>query len=292
MSKSIFVTIALNNHEREIGSDWEPLKIDGKAIGFLQQPLLNGLKSLAKSGNGCRYWRLRFFDNTEFSVDLLITLSDSEPEHCGEIARAIWQQLNNGSEPTEEQILAASLWLRNAKSLKRDNYEERSNRLICIDGNGLSMFSTALEKATFERAVVLLALACAYRIKIEELVNTLSAWTKDSTDLAALARRACSFNARCYFRHPVQMKYIELPLIWDRLSERFRLNEFDAELTEQTNLLYQLVTDQERAKEQRWWQLVGTILALISAMQVLGLLFQETFNSWGRWIVGLLGVGQ
>lgn len=290
MSSSIFVTIAPNNDDRAIGGKWVDLKIAERAVGFLQEPLLKGFKATTKEGEGARYWRLQFFGNTEFKVDLFVSLTAEQPSARG-TARAVWQEIKNGV-PTEDQLNVASQWLRNAKSLKLDDYEERSSRWTCVDGSGVSMFSTGLERNTFERAVVLLALACAYRIRIEELMNTLSAWTNDYTELTRLARRASLFNALCYFRHPVQMRGTELPIIWDRMSERFRLDEFDTELTEQTNLLHQLVTDQQRDKEQRRWQRVGVMLGLISAVQVLSLFSEETRNGWWTAVLGLIGAGQ
>ncbi len=153
------------------------------------------------------------------------------------------------------------------------------------------MMSPDLERGTFERAVVLLALAVAYRIRMEELINQLSECNLKANALSRVAQCALAFNAQCYFRHPVKLEYTELPLIWDGIAERFRLEQRDAELTQQAHVLYELVAGLERDREQRRWQWLAFALAIISSLQVLTLFPEQTRHAWWNafrsWLAGI-----
>lgn len=287
----MFVTIYLHKEEFSGGTGWEDLLIDKKPVAFLQDPLLNGFVGKSKTGNdGKKYWRLGFFVDTEFKTELFVVFSNASEQKEGGQARAIWQEIKDEQPaPTEKQYETASLWLRGSKSLRPEAYEERGGRYLCIDGSGISMMSRAQEKSTFERVVILLALAVAYRVQIERLINELSQCGQDAIALGRLARRALTFNARCYFRHPVKMNNIELPLVWDAIVERYRLQQLGAELTEQANVLYKLVAGMERDREQRRWQWVGLALAFISALQVLTLFSEQTRQGWWETVITWLG---
>ncbi|MBW7656583.1 hypothetical protein K1I42_04675 [Hydrogenophilus thermoluteolus] len=233
---------------------------------------------------------LDFFCDTEFKTELFVVFTETPEQKGGMLARAVWQEIKGEKgEPTEQQYEAASWWLRGSKSLRSEAYDERSGRYLCVDGNGLSMMSSALERPTFERIVVLLALAAAYRVQIERLINELSQCDQDAVALERLARRALTFNARCYFRHPVKMNNIELPLVWDAVVDRYRLQQLDAELTEQAHALYGLVAGIERDREQRRWQWLGLALAFISALQVLTLFSEQTRQGWWEAVTSWLG---
>lgn len=280
---------------KEIGkeyneTEWEELKIDGKPINFLQNPLIKGFKGKQKVKpiTNKKYWRLEFFGNTAFKTNIFVTFFPTKPEDKNAIARAIWQDLDQNQEPNEEHYKNASQWLRDSNSLKQKDYEERSNRYICIDGMGISMIGKTFEKKTFERAIILLSLAVAYRIQIEKLMNMLSDCQPNKKELENLVHNALLFNAQCYFRHPVKMENSELPLIWDAIIDRLRIENFNKELIEQTQVLYRIISDMERDKENKRWQWIGFALGLISALQILTLFSEETRSNWWHTFYNLL----
>ena len=288
----MYVTISMNDSSREVGRQWSELAIDGKPVGFLRKPLLSQFSgSMLLQEGKPKYWRLTFFKEADYTVDLFVAFHDEKPKTPKDcLAKGIWQAVAGG-EPDDEQRSKASKWLRESNSLKLSSYDQRADRWVCMDGAGLSMFTPPLEKSTFERAVVLLALGCAYQLRIESLVNELAEWDNKLKSLDGLARKASEFNARCYFQHPAKLESTELPIIWDQIAARMRLDVLDKELMDQVNTLHALASDLLRAKEQRRWNFIGSALAVISALQVLNLIPESARDPWIYRMLSQLGWG-
>lgn len=264
--------------------EWTDIAIAGHSIKFLQSPLLDHFSGKMNQSGDSTYWKLHFFDKTEHEVGLFVSFRPGPPKQTAELlAKAIWQATTG-----ETTLQGASQWLRGSHALKREDYEDRGNLLLGVDGAGISVFSEESQRSRFERAVLLLALACAYRHRIETLVAELASWDSDCAELSKLARKATAFNARCYFRHPVLMERVELPYIWDKIADRMRLQSLNQELLDQLHMLLQLIaaderdhaaTERENAhraleyardRESRRWQIVQIILILIPALQIIG----------------------
>ena len=289
----MFVAILRNDPTKETGSKWSELAIADKPVGFLRKPLLSQFSgSMLILDGRPRYWRLSFFKGTAHTVDLFVAFHEEEPETKKDdlLARGIWQAIK-GSGPDDQEVRTASQWLRRSNSLTLDCYDQRADRWVCADGAGLSMFTPTLQKPTFERAVVLLALCCAYQLRIEALVNELAEWDNKLKSLDGLARTASEFNARCYFQHPVKLESTELPIIWDQIAERMRLDVLDEELMGQVNTLHALASDLLRSKEQRRWNFIGSVLAVISALQVFSLIPESVRDPWIYRMLSQLGWG-
>lgn len=284
----MYVTIREDNSTKATGQGWSELKIGGNNIGFLKMPLLSSLRgTMKKKDANCTYWRLKFFSGSAFEVVLFVTLSEDQIEKSGAKAQAIWQGFAN-NQPSQETVLIASQWLRGSNTLGLDAYTERNNRFVAIDGSGFSMLSESLHKGMFERAVLLLALACAYQVRMKSLTNELACWDGKHGNITSLAVKASEFNAKYYFKHPVALKNIELPYFWDGLAERMRLHEQDTELNDQIRALHQIINEIQRNKDNTRWQRIGLVLGIISAVQVFGLIPESVRNGWVDKLIAFL----
>lgn len=303
----MFVTISDRQENKAVSGKSEPLMIGGKAIRFMQKPLLDGFHGQMTGAGEPTSWHLKFFDQTEHEVELFVSFYAEIPKKIEGVAKAIWQEVS-GESPSQDQLIAASRWLRGSTTLRLDDYEWQGDLLWSVDGAGFSMFSEGTQYARFERAVLLLALVCAYRLRLQALINDLAAWDNNPSRLAELARRATEFNARCYFRYPVLMDRNELPHIWEKMVERMRLQSINDELLEQLRALHELIAADEREraaqereqvraemeraryKEERRWQMVSLAIALISAIQVVSLLPEAVRVAWVIRFLNWIGI--
>lgn len=286
----MFVTISEANNNKIKGQGWTDLKINNKNVSFLQAPLLKSLKATMKRvDTTCTYWNLVFFSKSEFEVNLFVTFRQNKADKINPIAIAIWQELNS-NEPTPHPTMLnnASLWLRGSNTLSLDKYQQRHNRYLAVDGNGLSMLADSSSQPTFERAVLLLALASAYQIRMEALTNELASWSGCHKELASLVEKASEFNAKYYFRHPAVLNGVELPIVWDAIAERMRINEQDFELHEQLRALHQIINEKHRNVTNTRWQLITLTLSIISAVQIVGLVPEPLRNSWFYKLTGII----
>lgn len=303
----MFVTISEHQENKTSRDKWEPLAIGAKSIAFLQKPLLERFHGQMTRIGESTFWHLKFFDQTEYKVELFVSFHAERPEKIKGVAKAVWQGVVSG-QPSPEQVMIASKWLRGSTTLQLEDYEDRGDLLWSIDGAGFSMFSEGTQYARFERAVLLLALACAYRLRLQALINELADWDNDPLRLTKLVRRATEFNARCYFRHPVLMDRTELPYVWDRMAERMRLQAINEELLDQLRSLHELIAADERErvaqererardemertryKETIRWQIVGLAIGVISLIQVVSLLPESIRDPWVIKILNWIGI--
>lgn len=268
----MYVTIFGNEKSTLSHDKFIPLTIGGNEVKFFNNTMLaqfNGRMSEQQGTNLC--WYLDFFNGTPFKESLWVMFSHEKPEEIsGCLSKAIWQSIPSDGEPKDEQLSIASQWLRRSNTLKFPDHKQQGSSWLAADGQGVSMFTS--NKPQFQRVVLLLALACAYRRRVEKLTLDLSRWDNQGSSLLTLARSANEFNARCYFRYPVKLELNELPSFWTQIASRLELPEFNAELVGQTNNLNQLVLDFTRDENNRRWQRIGLWLGVISAIQVLGLI--------------------
>lgn len=279
-----YVTIRRDNDSKVKGKDWEALTISNNKISFLQEPLLRSLDAQMKKTDQGEYWSLCFFRGSEFEVKLFVCISQNELDKSNCDAKAIWQNLSE-EKPNDESVKRASQWLRGSSTLTIDAYKHKNNRYLAIDGSGISMISTFSLQSTFMRSLLLLSLATAYRIRMEALTNELAYCKEGSKELTRLAAKASKFNAKHYFRHPVALKNIELPYIWDEIASRMRINEQDDELNQQLTALYQIVNEIQISKENNRWQLISLALGVISAVQVIGLIPESIREKWMEYLL-------
>lgn len=277
-------------------STWQALKIDGSDIKFLQPALLEQFRADQTEGRGCTWWRLVFFAGTSSETVLYVFLRDGDTEagtSC--LAKAFWQRVDGADgAPTGSQLQAASRWLRGSCALTRDHYthDEATGQWTVVDGKGLVAFTKDKTRpGQFERYVILLALSVAYRLRFETLMNALAEKGAGATKLVRLAKEASQFNAQSYFRYPVKLINTQLPGIWERIAKRHQLHAINDELNQQIHALYQILNEENRARENRRWQWIGMLLGAISALQILGLFSEATRQRWWEALVALLGLG-
>lgn len=288
----MFVTIAKANPADADAAEETDLQIHAGPVRFFIQPVQERFKGSMRQTGDISQWRLQFFYGTDFEQQIAVSFHENEPPRADWLAQAMWQELANDS-PSTEQIARASQWLRGSNSLTLDHYEDRGGqRLICVDGKCLAMFSPKLQKPTFERSVLLLALACAYRLGIESRMTELSRGERHSKEIARLALDATRFNAWCYSQHPVGISAFDLGKTWTQLATQFRLQETNQELVSQLGLLHQIVSEQKRDQEQRRWQIASVAIALFSAVQIIDLLPAGIRTSSWVAVLGLFGGGQ
>lgn len=291
-----YVTIANADAQTQAKRNgWEPLKINGAPIGFLHKSLLNHFEGSTQKVQGAvqSQWYLAFFARTQYETSFLVSFFDGQPDESkvqkkDTVALAIWQTCTRDG-PTAEQINRASEWLRGSAALKLGDYNPlRDDLLLAVDGAAISVFGC--QQHRFERFVLLLALACAYRQRIQGLTEKMGEWSGCSKELSRLIRHVAEFNARHYFRNPVRTDLNELPVIWDLIFKRMRLDELNQELLEQLQALHSVVAADERDKEARRWRRVGVGFSIISSIQVLSLVPDEIRLRFMNTIMHALGM--
>lgn len=295
---TLYAVVRQDNESRKKEDHWQPLQIDGKDIKMLQEPILMAFHGSmrvtgpAAGATGSRkFWKLVFFAGTPYEERLFVAFGEDSKKSEQVLGQGVWQTLTGkGREPTSEQVALASQWLRDSGTLSLDHYRNRAGRFSCADGNGVSLFSSEREPLAFERTMLLVALAVAYRTQLEKLMNELASCDRNPKTLSALAQKASEFNARCYFRHPVTLSRVEAPLMWRDISERMQLDNLDQEMMEQVRTLHDITSSRAQVRENRRWQWVGLGLAVISAVQVISVFPEAVRDRWMYALLSFLGL--
>lgn len=262
MGEQKYVTINLRPDFVE-DDTWEPLKIDGRSVRFLQGSLLDGFHGRMKSSDEHGlHWFIQFFSYTEFSVNVEIIFSDKKPNERSMLFNVIWQKAKSDRLSVEEVELA-SQWIRESKTLDADCYNCISSYWVAVDGSGLSMISKAHQYNSFERVVLLTCLCISYRCILEKFISKLShVNVSDYNELSKLFMDVNIFNLKWYFRFPVLLKNNEVPFLWDYLSGRFKINEHYDEVGDQLRSIHALVSQMHRDEEANKWNVITSKLSI------------------------------
>ncbi|MCE5361339.1 hypothetical protein [Candidatus Igneacidithiobacillus taiwanensis] len=252
-----YVTISQDIMPDKRGDGWEELKIASGSVQFFQDPILSGFRGYMLESKGSRLWKIRFFEGSDFKESLFVRFSRTEPEKDNEHLFQAFSDEFSGDTPSPDQVERASQWLRESNSILLKDYTTKNANYLFLDGHGLATFSKGSKSnssedcpARFQRYIILLCLCAAYKLRIEKLINELAEAQDDCTKLNEIIKNAYRFSARHYFRHPVRMKNIELPFVWDEIRDRMRLQEYFDEFLSQASALHHLVADEERERQR------------------------------------------
>lgn len=81
-------------------------------------------------------------------------------------------------------------------------------------------------------------------------------------DLSRLAMKINSFAARWYFKYPVLLKNNLTPVLWNFISDRFKLDEHYGEVEGQLKNVHALVSQLYRDQESRKWSIISFRVSL------------------------------
>jgi hypothetical protein len=297
-----------------IDQAWHALQIQDLEIKFLCDALRDGSRFEARSSaNDHELWRLRFFKESRFEIDIYVWMCplpddaqvdkfrDAQYTHVlqalglktrelVDVGRSIWQ-----SSGDEDSVLKASMFMRGTRSLKLDEYESRSERQLAIDPRGLSLIAKQDHAGfIFRRYLVLQALLIAYQQSIEAASRDLSALVAAGGDafeeLEKLRRDCLIFEARYLFARPVRLDTVDLRFVWDELAQRQHLRDAHGEFNDQLSAIHGLLSDQEQRREaerdkrrERLITALGLVLTILSLLSLLSItpdVVRQFFRGW------------
>lgn len=229
-----------------------PLKIDDKNIGFLTTPLMSYSKfKQNEQGN----WQLTFFADTPFEISLRVDFKqDGEGYKGRREAQGIWIDRNvdidNIDDLAKQTFATISQYIRGSSTLEAKQFIETTNNR-CFVADRDSIGYVANSKSQFERVMLCLSLAVAYRSVIHDFMNEVTQATNSENidQLLVLYRQILSFNAGNYFRYPVDLNSHELRIIWDTIHKNWCLQELNQELTNQLTAVAELLRAEQDRKD-------------------------------------------
>ncbi len=231
-------------------ADWLPLLIEGTRINFLQPSLRLQCDFLQRTDVDNRLqWKLTFFKRNPCEVSIYLNFFDvtsvSVPSPIG---KSIWMPLNKQHSEVDYHgfICSASQWLRDSQTLDESEFKNDAGRHVAIDSKGIAFLSPNNQKITFLRCLILQALAYAYQKALSGLSQQLTTSLDDVVSTRKIYKKLITFNAQCFFSYPVESDGVALPLIWERLREKFNIERVNQELTRQTHDIAQLLAELAR----------------------------------------------
>lgn len=295
-----------------------PLTIKGEQVRFLLDTLQQQTNfQVVMTDVGEPIWQLDFFINSPFRQTIIISFAEANGEdltiycyeslreQCLQLVDPLLQQtkpLSKGAfaqireAPTEQQMKLVSLLVRDTKSLTLANLTEHSDRYLHVDGRGCVTIShKAYHQVTFEQQLVLLALAKAYLLAMNMIMNQLADCCEDIAPLKVLYKDAITFNARFFFAFPVKVNRYSTFHHWEAIRQSMAIEVINEEVIQQLQSIHQILTEEEStqqlAQELRlnkrlgWLGVAIGVLSLVSLFEITPDKIIEFVQGW----IALLG---
>ena len=156
----------------------------------------------------------------------------------------------NVDDIAKQSFATISQYIRGSATLEAKQFiETTNNRCFVADRDAIGYVSNS--QSQFERVMLCLALAVAYRSVIHDFMNKVTQATNSENidQLLVLYRQILSFNAGNYFRYPVDLNSHELRIIWDTIHKNWCLQELNQELTNQLTAVAELLRAEQDRKD-------------------------------------------
>src|SRR5690554_659186 len=155
-------------------------------------------------------------------------------------------------EELDSAVENCSIFLREASSLAADQYEKRSDRMMAVDGPGISLISNnESNKTSFRRIVLIEALARAYMHASESSVTLLSQNAHHYQEVSNLHRDISVLDAQLFFNIPVKIKNVRLYPAWLQIARRYKLSQLHEELLSEIMSVRGILEEDQRKSEER-----------------------------------------
>lgn len=290
-----------------------PLTIKDEPVRFLLDTLQQQTNfQVVMTNVGEPIWQLDFFINSPFRQTIIISFAEANGEdltiHCYEslreqclqlvdpllqqtkpLSKGVFAQIREA--PTEQQMKLVSLLVRDTKSLTLANLTEHSDRYLHVDGRGCVTIShKAYHQVTFEQQLVLLALAKAYLLAMNMIMNQLADCCEDIVPLKVLYKDAITFNARFFFAFPVKVNRYSTFQHWEAIRQSMAIEAINEEVIQQLQSIHQILTEEESAqqltqelrlnKRLGWLGVAIGVLSLVSLFEITPEKIIEFVQSW------------
>lgn len=303
-----------------IAPNWQPLRINGNDVRFLIDILCNQSTFHDITQN---VWRLDFFEQSPFRQVLYVsvievTISKTElatheqrQQWAKQLRKQAFKQIKNHLpeprdvvqatfveteqyEPNKVEVLTASQLIRGTNSMEFDTLDRHSDRFIHVDGRGTCLFSTSeWHKYTFKRQVILLGLAKAYLLAMNEIMNGLATHCEDTTTLPPLYKNALIFNAKYFFANPVKVNRYDAFQLWQGIRRCTMVDDINREITQQLKAVHQILSEEEETKQMKselrlnkrvgWLGVAIGMLSLISLFEITPQKVGDFVKAWLLW---------
>jgi len=185
----------------------------------------------------------------------------------------------------------ASLFIRGSKTLAESDFKSVATLQIAADANGVAIVGPRYG-AHFEKACQAVALCCAYKSVLSDLIIQLSeVGLAEGANAEHKLKAWAYFISAYYFVLPINQNTNALCEIYSAVNSRQKLAVLAAEATEQLQLLAKLVrlerTEDQSARDKRF-QIGLTMLGLfIGMLQIFQLTPEIVGKSWHTWMTWL-----
>lgn len=234
------------------------LTIDNKGIRLFNR-ILGDRCSFYEIEN--KEWLLVFFEGSEFEKKIEVITSDYPIKHNDSDISDAFYVNNNGY---DENVLEIAKVLLENKSLKASDFQETSKNSGMISaGNGFLCVTQA--RSRFERALILNALAHAYKLVIHEVSKNITneVINNDNKKLLQWAERGFRFNAAFYTKYPIKLENREMVKFWEVFERHWRITEINDELTYQLGSIQGLLQAKEHHDQSIKWGVLITVGGLV-----------------------------
>lgn len=317
----LYRTTDMQFDAQSIDADWQPLRIAGNDVRFLID-VLRGQSIFHDITD--TIWRLDFFAQSPFRQVLYVSVveaqisktelslpkarkhwSDTLKQHAFEqikphlpeprdVVKATFIETEQ-YEPCPVDILTASQLIRGTHSMEFDTLDRHSDRFIHVDGRGTCLFSpNSWHQATFKRQVILLALAKAYLLGMNEIMNGLAAHCENSDRLHQLYKSALIFNAKYFFANPVKINRYDALQLWQGIRNCTMVDDINREITQQLSAVNHILSEEEENQQMKselrlnkrigWLGIAIGMLSLISLFEITPEKIHDFIQSWLFWL--------
>jgi hypothetical protein len=195
----------------------------------------------------------------------------------------------------QTELPAASKFLRNTNSLGESDFAKVSNLHISADAHGVAIVGNGFSAIRFERACQSVALCCAYRSVLDDLICDLSEVGRSQGKNAEdKLKEWAYFMSAFYFVLPIRQNTIELCEIYSAVNNRQKLVTLANEATAQLQLLAKLVrlkrTEEQARQDKKFHSgltYLGLIIAVIGALQIVQITPKTLIDfcrEWAAWV--------
>lgn len=295
-----------------------PVRIDGLDILFLLDVLREQCQ-FYEINDGL--WRLDFFIDSPFQQTLYVVFSTAHWEegmaksafctrlrhqaeqiikaylpHARHVVNAVYIH-SKLYEPDEHIMYFASHLVRKTSSLEVADLQRHSDRLIHVDGRGTVLISPmAAHQYTFQRQIILLALAKGYLFAMNQIMGDLARDYDDYSQLKKLYKQSIIFNARSFFSYPVKVNRYDAFRLWHDIRQTMMIHGINDELTQQIVSVNQILSEEADTRqlqnEMRLNQRLGWLGIAIGSLSLLALFeitpekITDFITHWQRFFMG------
>ena len=243
-------------------SEMTDLVIRKRKIGFLIGPIIKRCKFSDFTIDDTEYWKLEFFKDSGFSQTLFIKLfgDEDESENRDDFDDLETEEVVDQASPpafsnirkqgrfclinndTEQLLEECSKFVRGSTTIRSNDFVSNGRAKVFASGEGAIVISEKLSGDQSKRALLIFALAVAYRKALDEAAIKLAECCSklENEELNVLTEKTSEFYASSLFRFPIVSHNIDIRPLWNQFFSGLSISVYSDELISQLNLLYKI----------------------------------------------------